>query len=284
MYAVRADRPLNPDIRAILGALHTVAAKLGFSYFLVGAAARDVLMTNVFGLDVQRATHDVDFAVALEDWSSFETLKSELLGTGDFAAADGREHLLRYKPHEFQNAYPLDLIPFGGVEHRSHEISWPPDMNVVMNVTGYREALHSALQVDVGSGLVVPVISVPALAAIKLLAWNERGLEDNKDAQDMFFLLSRYADAGNADRLYGEAFPVLEGCGFDPGLAGARLLGHDAQQILENGSRQAIIDILRDAMKRDRLIIHMLPDRLTSSGMAAALLDQFEQGFASAAL
>lgn len=81
-------------------------------------------------------------------------------------------------------------------------------MNVVMNVTGYREALHSALQVDVGTGLVVPVISVPALAA----------------------------------------------------------------------------DILGDATKRDRLIIHMLPDRLTSSEMTAALLDQFEQGFASAAL
>lgn len=284
MYAIRADRPLNPDILAILGALSTVAAKLGFSYFLVGATARDVLMTHVFGLEVQRATRDVDFAVALEDWSSFDTLKNELLRTGDFAVAEGREHLLRYKPYAFQNAYPLDLIPFGGIEHRSHEISWPPDMSVVMNVTGYREALHSALQVDVGSGLVVPVISVPALAAIKLLAWNERGLENKKDAQDLFFLLSRYADAGNTDRLYGDAFPVLEACGFDPGLAGARLLGHDARQMLEDGSRQAIIDILGDAAKRDRLIIHMLPDRLTSSGMTAELLDQFEGGFTSAAL
>lgn len=97
-------------------------------------------------------------------------------------------------------------------------------------------------------------------------------------------MLSRYADAGNIDRLYGEAFPALEACGFDPGLAGARLLGHDARQMLENGSRRAIIDILGDATKRDRLIIHMLPDRLTSSEMTAALLDQFEQGFASAAL
>lgn len=278
MYAVRADRPLNPDTLAILGALHAAAARLGFSYFLVGATARDILMTHVFGLDVQRATHDVDCAFALEDWSSFDTLKNELLATGDFAPADGREHLLFYKPQEFRNAYPLDLIPFGGVEHTSHEIAWPPDMNVVMNVIGYGEALHSALRVDVGNGLAIPVISVPGLAALKLLAWNERGLSDNKDAKDLFFLLSRYADAGNQDRLYDEAFAMLEACGFDPGLAGARLLGHDVRLILEEHTNTAIVNVLADPTKRDRLIIHMLPDRLANSAMAAELLGQFEQG------
>lgn len=281
MYAIRADRPLNPDILAILAALHAIAAKLGFSYFLVGAMARDVLMTHVFGLEVQRATHDVDFAIALEDWPSFDTLKSDLLATGDFAPANGRQHLLYYKPQEFGKAYPLDLIPFGGVEHGSHEIAWPPDMDVVLNVTGYGEALRSALQVNVGNGLVVPVISIPALAAIKLLAWNERGLSDNKDAEDLFFLLSRYADAGNHDRLYDEAFAMLEACGFDTGLAGARLLGHDSRQILNEHSRQAIIDVLNDTTKRDRLIIHMLPNRLGSTAAAAQLLEQFDYGINS---
>lgn len=102
MYALRAERPLNPNILAILGALHAVTTKLRFPYFLVGATARDVLMTHVFGLEVQRATHDVDFAIALEDWRSFDALKSALLGTGDFEPADGRMHLLRYKPQGIQ--------------------------------------------------------------------------------------------------------------------------------------------------------------------------------------
>lgn len=60
---VKAERPLDPNILAILATLQAVATDLGFSYFLVGATARDVLMTHVFGLEVQRATHDVDFAV-----------------------------------------------------------------------------------------------------------------------------------------------------------------------------------------------------------------------------
>jgi len=284
MYAVRADRPLNPETLAILEKLHTVATRLRFSYFLVGATARDVMMTHVFGLDVQRATHDVDFAVTLQDWPSFDILKNALLVTGDFAPADGREHLLHYKPQEFQNAFPLDLIPFGGVEHKPHEISWPPDMSVVMNVTGYAEALKSALPVDVGNGLVVPVISIPGLAVLKLFAWNDRGLSNNKDARDLFFLLSQYAEAGHTSRLYDEAFAILEECGFDPSLAGARLLGHDARLILEDASRQAVLAILSDATKRDRLIIHMLPDRLASSETAAALLEQFEQGIGTPSL
>ena len=218
-YTVKAERPLDPTTLAILARLQAVAAELGFSYFLVGATARDVLMTHVFGLDVQRATHDVDFAVALADWPSFELLKNKLLETGDFDAADGRQHLLRYQSQEFGNAYPLDLIPFGGVEHKSHEIAWPPDMNVVMNVTGYAEALTSALQVNVGNELIVPVISIPGLAVLKLLAWNDRGLENNKDAQDLLFLLSRYVEAGNDARIFDEAFPILEACGFDASLA-----------------------------------------------------------------
>lgn len=179
-------------------------------------------MTHVFGLDVQRATHDVDFAVALADWPSFDALKRKLLDTGDFESADGRQHLLRYKPREFNNAYPLDLIPFGGVEHKSKEIAWPPDMDVVMNVTGYAEALKSALQVEVGNKLVVPVISIPGLAVLKLLAWNDRGLDNNKDAKDLFFLLSCYADAGNGDRLYGEAFSIIGRMRVRPWLGGSQ--------------------------------------------------------------
>lgn len=60
----------------------------------------------------------------------------------------------------------MDLIPFGGLEQEAHQIAWPPDMNVVMNVTGYTEALASALDVDTGGGRVIRVVSIPSLAAL----------------------------------------------------------------------------------------------------------------------
>ncbi|RJG16082.1 nucleotidyl transferase AbiEii/AbiGii toxin family protein [Massilia cavernae] len=279
MYAVSADRPLNPVILAILRALHLATAQLGYSYFLVGATARDVMMTHVFGIQTRRATHDVDFAVALEDWHSFDVLKNALINTGDFEAADRHAHRLHYKLAEFGTAFPLDLIPFGGVEHKPHEIAWPPDMNVVMNVTAYAEALRFSLEVDVGDQLVVRVVSIPGLVALKLLSWNDRGLSDNRDAQDLFFILGHYHEAGNEQRLYDEEFAILEACGFDPSLAGARLLGLDTRLILEERSRNALLAVLEDMRKRERLVVHMA-QRFAEFGpeTASDLLSQFEQG------
>jgi predicted nucleotidyltransferase len=278
MYTIRADKPLNPVIREILASVRALAQKLGYSYLLVGATARDMLMSHVFGIESRRATHDVDFAIALEDWDRFHLLRNALVESGNFAPADNKAHLLYYKPGEHGQAYPLDLIPFGGVEQEAHQIAWPPDMSVVMNVTAYAEALESALEVDLGSGLVIRVVSIPALAALKLLAWNDRGLQDNKDAQDLFFLLQYYHDAGNIDRLYGDALVLLEACEFDLTAAGATLLGYDVGVSLHENSRQVLLAVLADPRKRDRLVVHMTRSAAAEPGIAARLLDEFERG------
>jgi predicted nucleotidyltransferase len=278
MYTIRPDRPINPVLLDILAAVQAVTQVLACPYLLVGATARDILMTHVFGIDTGRATHDVDFAIALESWDQFESLKAALMASGDFTPAGGEVHLLHYKSQEYGRAFPLDLIPFGGVEQDAHRIAWPPDMNVVMNVTAYAEALDSALDVDTGNKLVIRVVSIPSLAALKLLAWDDRGLQDNKDAQDLFFLLKHYHEADNDARLWGEAFSVLEACGYDPALAGAALLGEDTGVILQENSSRALLAILTDPRKRDRLVVHMTRSVGIESETADKLLGQFELG------
>lgn len=235
-------------------------------------------MTHVFGIESRRATYDVDFAIALADWSSFHLLKDALLESGDFAPAENRAHLLYYRPGEHGKAFPLDLIPFGGVEQEAHQIAWPPDMSVVMNVTGYAEALATALEVDVGNGLLVPVVSIPALAALKLIAWNDRGLQNNKDAQDLLFLLQHYHEAGNYDRLFEDAYALLETCKFDPIPAGAALLGYDVSHSINSESFEYLLSILADPRRRDRLIVHMTRATGADAVLAAALVKEFERG------
>lgn len=236
------------------------------------------MMFHVFANESKRATYDVDLAVAVPDWDSFRVLQDALVGTGDFVLSQDTGHLLHYRPAEHGRAYPLDLIPFGGVETLPQQIAWPPDMSVVMNVTGYAEALDSAVEVDLGASVCVPVVSVPALAALKLLAWNDRGLENSKDAQDLIFLLQNYHDAGNIDRLYGDAYHLLETYDFDPGPAGATLLGQDAHLILREKSRMAILGVLADPRKRDRLVIHAVPGTERDPAKAGRLLEAFERG------
>ena len=282
MYTIRHDKPVNPVLLEILVAVHAITQELGCDYLLVGATARDMLMTHVFGLDTRRATRDVDFAIALENWDQFQDLKTALIASGTFIPAADKVHLLLYKPAEYGNAFPLDLIPFGGIEQETHWIAWPPDMNVVMSVAGYTEALASALDVDTGNGLVIRVVSIPALAALKLLAWNERGLQDNKDAQDLLFLLQHYHEAGNGDRMYEEAYGLLEAAGFDVRLAGATLLGWDTRVILHDDTLHVLLAILANPRTRDRLIVHMT--RSTDVDMADKLLNQFELGLRMTAL
>ena len=77
------------------------------------------------------------------------------------------------------------------------------------------------------------VASVPGLTLLKLAAWVDRGLENNKDATDLHRLLTTYADAGNADRLYDHEMDLLETVGFDMELAGAELLGRDVASICQ---------------------------------------------------
>lgn len=278
MYSIRPDRPLDPVIREILESVRGLARLLGYAYILVGATARDMLMNHVFGIASRRATHDVDFAIALQDWQSFDLLRAALIDSGRFAPAQSKAHLLYYRPDEHGKAYPLDIIPFGELEKEAHQIAWPPDMNVVMNVTGYREALDTALQVDLGEGLIVPVVSIPALASLKLLSWNDRGLADDKDAKDLYFLFQHYADAGNHDRLYDEAFPLLEACAYDLTAAGAALLGQDSRVCLHDDSLQSLLAVLANPQKRDRLIVHMARAAAGGAQHADRLLSEFERG------
>lgn len=101
---------------------------------------------------------------------------------------------------------------------------------------------------------------------------------DNKDAQDLFFLLRHYHEAGNTGRLYDEAYSLLEQCNYEIELAGAALLGYDTRLILENATRQELLDVMSDPVKRDRLLVHMDRSIGADSTVVAKFVDQFERG------
>lgn len=96
-----------------------------------------------------------------------------------------------------------------------------------MNVAGFEEALASSIVIGIETGLTAHVASVAGLTLLKLAAWVDRGRESNKDAADLYRLLTSYADAGNTDRLYEQELDLLEAVDFDMQLAGAELLGRD---------------------------------------------------------
>lgn len=195
-------------------------------FLLVGAMARDLLLTCAHGIASRRATEDLDFAFAVDDWPAFGALRAALIAGGDFADAAGVAHRLSF------NGFRVDLIPFGGVENMG-TIDWPSPQDTRMVVLGLREAMGAAVTTKLPGGVTVAVASLPALALLKLFAWSDRRyIQPGKDAGDLWLLLRHYLEAGNRGRLYGEASHLLEAQDYDDDLAGAWLLGADARRLL----------------------------------------------------
>jgi predicted nucleotidyltransferase len=266
---IRPDKSLEATPLEIMRHVDQVARRLDLRYFVAGALARVILLEHVHGQNPGPATRDVDFGVTVKDWPTFQSLKNELIGTGEFEPAPGIAHRLIYI-RSIHHSW-IDLVPFGGIEQEGRMIAWPPDRAVVMNVAGFSEAADAAIEVEIATGLTLAVASLPSLAVLKLITWLDRWPENRgKDAQDFFHILSRYAGAGNMDRLYDSEQDLMARADFDPDLAGAGLLGRDAAQICLPETALLITQLFSDREAFERFTSHILSEVLMDSDSARA--------------
>ena len=278
----RPDRPIDQISLAVIRAVTGVAADLGLVTLMVGATARIILLENVFGLPPSRATRDIDFAFAVESWELFHALKERLASAASFIQSERVAQRLTFKPEGMEHSFVVDLIPFGGLETDANMIAWPPDMSIIMNVAGYRDAQAAAVQVELEPGLVISLASIPGIAVLKIFAWVDRGQEDPKDAIDLVTLLRQYHEAGNQDRVYVDAISALEEVGYDIELASAWLLGRDASSMALPATRQHLEKVLADPGCIEHLVIDMsraIRARDDALEYSRALLAQFMKGF-----
>jgi predicted nucleotidyltransferase len=257
MAILELKTPLPEAKQGLLTIMDRVARQTKLRYFVVGATARDILMYHLHGLPLNRASPDIDFAMAIENWAAFDALRAALLQEPSLRPDAKILHRLHYSPATGEG-FPVDLVPFGGVELSPAQVAWPPDMAVVMNVAGYAEALDSAVTVRIARDCAIPVASVPGLVMTKLVAWLDRGQSNPKDAVDFRYVMANYTAAGNVDRLYGEEMPLLVACDYEFERAGPRLLGMDIAAIASAGSKAQIAAILTTPVLRNRLVAHML--------------------------
>jgi predicted nucleotidyltransferase len=278
----RSDRPIDQISLAVIRAVTGVATELGLETFMVGATARIILLENVFGLPPSRATRDIDFAFAVESWERFQVLKQRLASEASFKQMERVAQRLTFKPEGMDHSFVVDLIPFGGLETEANMIAWPPDMSVIMNVAGYRDAHATAVPVEVEPGLVISLASIPGIAVLKIFAWVDRGQEDPKDAIDLVTLLRQYHEAGNQDRVYVDSISALEEVGYDIELAGAWLLGNDASAIALPTTRRRLEELFTDPKRIEGLVTDMsraIRARDDALEYSRTLLEQFVKGF-----
>ena len=282
MQTIKPIKPVGVLTVEIVREINTVSKALGLELLLVGAQAKVILLENIHGLNPGRATGDIDFAFAVESWAQFNQIKQSLIATGKFRGLPKVKQRLVYQSGLIEHGFVVDIIPFGKVQDDNNMIAWPPELDVVMSVSGYQEALESALQVELDAELTIKVVSLAGLAILKIFAWSERGtVTDNKDALDLLTLLRTYHEAGNADRIYEVPEPeVLESINYNPELMGAWLLGYDASAIVDKSTIKKIAGLIES--KKENLILQMAKSLLGNEGaldVAETLLKSFTQGF-----
>ena len=231
---------IPPSNVAVFHAILNAAQKEGILFFVIGAAARDMLLGYAYGLPVRRATRDIDIAIRVADWDEYDRLVDILIATGDFVAT---VHRHRYM---FKGAQPVDVVPFGPIAGKKQSIVWPPGEDTLMGILGFEEAFRTAILVNLRAEprLEIRVSTLAGLAVMKLISWDESYPRRGRDAEDFYYVAQNYIDAGNDDRLYNEASDLTEVVSFDRTSAGARLLGRDMAILAQDAAHRTIVGIL----------------------------------------
>ena len=223
-----------------IAAVQAAASLNGCDIYVTGGLARDLWLEFGHGIDTGRKTEDVDFGIECADWRTFDRLAREL-ETQQLRRDERVQHRFRHP-----NGTEIDIIPFGGVEEPDRTIAWPPNGNPVMNLVGFVEVATSTVNFVLPSKVTTSVVTLPALAVLKLLAWEDRrdGPARDKDAHDLVVIAEHYLEVRKPRLSIEEEADLIERHEFEDGLASAELLGSDMAVFGSDAVRDAVRLIL----------------------------------------
>lgn len=240
-----------------------VTESLSVPFFVVGATARDIILTYGYNIQTIRATHDIDFGVRVSDWDQYRKLIEGLIATGKFRPTKEAQRLL------YKESLHIDVIPFGTIADPDNSLSWPPDHEVQMSILGFEESYQHSLTVRLRSNPVLDMqFAAPGgLALMKIISWDDKYPGRDRDAKDLALLMRTYIDVGNDERIFKEEVDLVEIEDFDYVRASARLLGRDIAAILHPNTAKALLEILnRETGEQDR---YRLVEDMMESGATA---------------
>lgn len=268
-FSQRRELTLHGEVATdVMGALGSV----GIPSIVVGAFARDLHLHHGAGIPVQRRTEDIDFAFAVSSWNEFQALRERLLDSGSFRAIEGKRHRLRHR-----SEIAVDLVPFGSIETSDRRIAWPPKGDIVMDVFGFQESLVTADQVLLPGHVNISIVCLPALALLKIIAWEDRHRRSHgKDAADLNLIIRNYlAVADNQRRLWSDFISWTDAPDFDYEHSGSRMLGQDIRRLVDQKGLHKISEILRAQLDEGELPQEM--DRHFPA-LSRALLKSLSEG------
>lgn len=242
-YHILSKELSNPELKSILQALNSFFQSKKIDFYIVGATARDILLTNLYGLIPERKTMDIDIAIAISDWKEFEIIERELPQREYFEKDSHQKQRFIYK-----GFYAIDVIPFGKIAQKDGNIYWPPDGVIAMSVSGFPEIAAATISVSIDNEFDIKVSSLSGFFLLKLMAWKDRYLSSSKDAYDIALILLHYLGI-NEQRAVQEHYDLYEAEPFDQIEASGRLIARDIKALI--GRNKDTMTYLMEILRRE---------------------------------
>lgn len=226
-YKISSRNFEQPLLKPLLEQLSAYFESIQTKFYIIGATARDMIM-DAHGERSGRATRDLDIAVAISDWGKYERIETELVRIEGFIKNTKQKQSFIYN-----GLFHLDIVPFGEIMKMDDKIFWPPDEERAMSVLGFSEVNKAAQKVVIDETLTINIASLAGIFLLKIVAWNDRNISNNKDADDLGFILRNYFTI-NEDRMHEKHSDLYDDSDFSIVTAGARLVGRDMAEILKD--------------------------------------------------
>ena len=95
-------------------------------------------------------TTDLDLGMKILSWDQFNQLESKLVKSGKFQK-DKEKQRFRHG-----DVY-VDIVPFGDISNKNQKISWPPDHDIIMSVTGFKDVYKFSTTIRLGKNPILDV-------------------------------------------------------------------------------------------------------------------------------
>lgn len=201
---------LDEETLANLSKISAIFEQLKYRYSVIGATA-----FLIHKIDLIRTTRDIDFCILIDGgWDVFDEMKQVFVKEGFHSTKI---------PHRMKTGggFIIDLLPVSSSIVENESISWPD--GVIMNANGLKEAVESAVMVDMGQ-FATAVASLPALVLLKLFAYGDQ--KERKHIHDIFRCFIFYESERRFDLLADD----IAGLTYEN--AGALLMGRDLKEII----------------------------------------------------
>lgn len=252
IYPISPERLQPAGMSAAMAALQRGFAHFGIDFYIVGAVARDIWLTQIYGEPDRRITKDLDLAIFIHDTAEYEALQAWLVEQEGFILAQSSAFCLLYPSAPGSGNVTVDLMPFGAIADEAGDVYFSDRGMERISTVGFTEVLAEAATVTIPTGEQWRVVTLPGIVVLKLVAWQDRP-ERGKDAVDVWNLLAVYFDlvtndvyATHLDLLTEEETPDTGNLTL---LVGARVLGRQVQQLLAGRPVQAhLLTLLADQL------------------------------------